>query len=134
MFKNGKKGVVAIAALLLAAAALLAAYLLLRQKPAEGAKAIQLEVVLVDGSSETHALKTDALYLREVLEENGLVSGDESAFGLFVTTVDGVTADDGNQEWWCFTKDGEQLMTGVDDTPVADGDHFEATLTVGYDF
>ena len=37
-----------------------------------------------------------------------------------------------NQEWWCFTKNGETLMTGVDDTMIADGEHYEATLTVGW--
>ena len=52
--------------------------------------------------------------------------------GLYVTTVDGVTADDGNQEWWCFTLNGETINTGVDTTPIADGDHFEITLTTGY--
>ena len=36
------------------------------------------------------------------------------------------------EEWWCFTKDGEDVMTGVDSTPVADGDHFEITLKTGY--
>ena len=46
--------------------------------------------------------------------------------------MDGVTADDANQEWWCFTKGGKMLETGVDSTPIADGDTFEITLTQGY--
>ena len=37
-----------------------------------------------------------------------------------------------NQEWWCFTKGGEMLMTGVDDTMIADGEQYEATFTVGW--
>ena len=49
-----------------------------------------------------------------------------------MTTVNGVTVDDSKQQWWCFTQDGEMLMTGVDTTPIADGDHFEITLTEGY--
>lgn len=49
-----------------------------------------------------------------------------------VTTVNGVTADSSLEEWWCFTKGGETLNTGVDSTPIADGDHFEITLTTGY--
>ena len=61
-----------------------------------------------------------------------LIAGDESEYGLFVKTVDGETADDANQEWWCFTKGGEMLMTGVDDTMIADGEQYEATLTVGW--
>ena len=42
------------------------------------------------------------------------------------------TADDSQQQWWCFTKGGEMLETGVDTTPIADGDAFEITLTEGY--
>ena len=52
--------------------------------------------------------------------------------GLFFYTVDVETVDDANQEWWCLTKGGESLMTGADSTPIADGDQFELTLTVGY--
>ena len=70
--------------------------------------------------------------MRGVLEGAGLIAGDASEYGLFVKTVDGYTVDDANQEWWCFTKGGEQVNTGVDTTPIADGDHFEITLTVGY--
>ena len=62
----------------------------------------------------------------------GQVVEDDSEYGLFVKTVDGYTADDAKQEWWCFTQDGGQVNTGVDTTPVADGDHFEITLTAGY--
>jgi len=60
------------------------------------------------------------------------VAGDESQYGLFVKTVAGVTIDESKQEWWNFTKGGEPLFTGVDTTPIADGDKFEITLTVGY--
>ena len=67
-----------------------------------------------------------------MLEPAGLIAGEETEYGLFVKTVDGYTVNDANQEWWCFTRGGEMLNTGVDTTPVADGDHFEITLTVGY--
>ena len=70
--------------------------------------------------------------LRQALEEQKLVEGEESQYGLYVKTVNGVTADEAKEEWWCFTKDGEDVMTGVDSTPVADGDHFEITLKTGY--
>ena len=47
-------------------------------------------------------------------------------------TVDGVTADEAKQQWWCFTKGGETLMSGVDTTPIEDGDCCEITLTTGW--
>ena len=55
----------------------------------------------------------------------------EAAGATITVTV--VHKDDANQEWWCFTKGGESVNTGVDSTPVADGDAFEITFTVGYD-
>ena len=58
---------------------------------------------------------------------------NQSAYGLYILTADGETADEDNQEWWCITQGGEQLNTGADQTPIADGDRFELTLTVGYD-
>ena len=79
-----------------------------------------------------HTITTEAEFLRGALEQEGIIAGEESDYGLFVTTVDGVTADDSLEQWWCFTKGGESLATGVDSTPIADGDTFEITLTEGY--
>lgn len=97
----------------------------------QGAKTIAVEIIKPD-SSRTVDINTDAEYLRGALEEKGLVQGEESEYGLFVKTVDGLTADDNKQEWWCFTKSGGQLDTGVDTTPIEDGDKFEITLKTGY--
>lgn len=97
-----------------------------------GSKTITVDINMPDGTTDTVTIKTDAEYLRGALEQEKLVAGDESQYGLFVKTVNGYTVDDSKQEWWCFTKGGEALFTGVDDTPIADGDKFEITLTVGY--
>lgn len=94
----------------------------------DGTKKFTLEVVLADGSTSTHNITTDAEYLGEALLEESLIVGDASEFGLFVTTVDGITADDSKQEWWALYKDGEMTVTGVDITPVEDGDIFEFRL------
>jgi hypothetical protein len=98
----------------------------------EGAKT--LTVAIDTGANQRSVeIHTDAEFLRQALEEQNLIKGEESAYGLFVKEVDGVAANDANQEWWMFTKGGEMLNTGVDDTPVADGDAMEIKLTVGYD-
>ena len=73
-------------------------------------------------------ISTDSENRRGALEQEGLISGDESEYGLYVTTVDGETADSNLNQWWCFTKDGEMLMTGVDDTMIADGEHYETFI------
>lgn len=91
-----------------------------------------MTVIYADAASDEFHISTDAEFLRGALEEQKLIQGEESQYGLFVTTVNGVTADESQQQWWCFTKGGEALMTGVDSTPIANGDAFEITLTTGY--
>lgn len=130
--KNGKKGLIAVVALVVAAVVIGGIYLFTRPAVSKGDKHIVVEVVNAEGTSKEYEYDTDEEYLRGVLEPAGLIAGDESEYGLFVKTVDGYTVNDANQEWWCFTQSGEMLSMGVDTTPVADGDHFEITLTVGY--
>jgi len=128
--KQTKKTAVLVTAGFLALALLLAAaYLFLRPDTTVGAKTIHVTVVTAERDDKTFDLRTDALYLRQALEEQDLIAGEEGAFGLYVKTVDGVTADESRQEWWCFTKGGQELFTGVNDTPIEDGDSFEITLT-----
>lgn len=118
----------------LVAACLLAAVLYIQTRPetTAGAKTIDVVVVHGDGTQASFQYQTDAQYLGDVLTENGLVEGSESSYGLFITTVDGETADDSLQQWWCITREGEMLSTGTDQTPIADGEQYELTLTEGY--
>ena len=97
-----------------------------------GAKEINVTVVHGDGSSKEFTYHTDEEYLGPVLLSEGLIAGDDGEFGIFIHTVDGEEIDSNNQEWWCLTKGGEDVMTGADTTPIASGDCFEFTLTVGY--
>ena len=129
---KSKKGLLAVLVLVVAVAAAAVIYMAARPAVSQGEKSIVVEVVHKDGESKEFSYDTDAEYLRDVLEPAGLIAGSESEYGMFIETVDGYTADAANEEWWCITKDGEMVNTGVDTTPVADGDHFEITLTVGY--
>ena len=130
--KSNKKIWLAAAALVVAVAVVLGIYFVTRPAPQQGGKTITVQVVLLEGEPSDFTIQTDEEYLRGALESIDLIEGSESEYGLFVTTVNGVTVDDSKQQWWCFTQDGEMLMTGVDTTPIADGDHFEITLTDGY--
>lgn len=98
----------------------------------EGGKALEVTVVHGDESSKDFSFSTDAENLRTALEEQKLIEGTESEYGLYVTKVDGEEADEVQQQWWCFSKDGEDLVTGVDDTMIADGEHYEITLKTGW--
>ena len=77
-------------------------------------------------------MHTDEEYLGAALENEKLIQGTQGQYGLFVTAVDGEKADDAKQQWWCLTKGGATVDTGVDTTPIADGDAYELTLTTGW--
>ena len=102
-----------------------------RPETQQGDKTITVTVVNNE-SSKDFEINTDAEMLRGALDQIDLVQGEESEYGLFILTVDGYTADSAAQEWWCVTKGGEDVYTGVESTPIADGDAFELTLKTGW--
>ena len=129
---KNRKAWLGLGAVVVVAAILFTVYWAFAPQGKEGAKTITVEVFNGEEFVGNHTLTTDKAYLGDALKEAGLVEGEESATGLFVKTVDGITADDSQQQWWCFTKGGKDLNTGVDATPVEDGDCFEATLKTGW--
>ena len=128
-----KKKWLALAAFVLLLLAVFLVWQFTRPAPAEGGKTITLDVVHGDGSVATFMMTTNAETLRAAMEEVvGLMAGEDGPYGLMVTTVDGETADWGrDQSWWCLTKEGVMLDTGVDSTMIADGEHYEFTYTIG---
>lgn len=97
----------------------------------EGAATLTVEVT-AEEKTVTFTIHTDSTTLREALEENGLIAGNESEYGLYVKTVNGMTADyDSDGLYWAFYKSGEYLMSGVDTTEIADGEQYELVCTKG---
>ena len=130
--KEKKKVIIAVVALVAAIAVFAGVYFAFgRPETSEGSKTLTIEVIAPD-YSKTHEIKTDAEFLGEALKEEGIIEGEESQYGLFITSVDSIKADDSKQQWWCITKGGADVMTGADATPIADGDTFELTLKEGY--
>ena len=87
----------------------------------EGAKTLSVEVTAED-KTITFTIHTDAENLRGALEEHGLIAGDESEFGMYVKSVNGMSADyEADGYYWSLYVDGEYATTGVDTTPVTDG-------------
>ena len=91
----------------------------------EGSKTIEVEVK-VEEQSVTFTIHTDAKTLGEALLAHKLIEGEDGPYGLYVKKVNGMLADyDVNQRYWSFCKGGTALMTGVDSTDIADGEHYE---------
>ncbi|WP_288174625.1 DUF4430 domain-containing protein [Sporofaciens musculi] len=130
--QSNRKVILLIVAVLIAAVAMFGIYKVFMPKGQTGAKEITVTVVHADETSKDFVYQTDAAYLGEVLKSEELVEGTEGEFGMFITSVDGETADDSKEQWWCITKGGEALNTSADQTPIEDGEKFELTLTEGY--
>lgn len=88
----------------------------------EGATAFTFTVVDGDGSETYYEIHTDAQTVGDALTELGLIEGEDSEYGLYVKTVNGITADyDTDGHYWAFYMDGEYAQTGVDATQVTAG-------------
>lgn len=96
-----------------------------------GATTVTVEVKAEDVSVDL-IVKTDKTNLGDALLEHSLIAGDEGAYGMYIKVVNGMTADyDVDQSYWAFYKNGEMMMTGVDGTEIADGEHYELVYTKG---
>ena len=88
----------------------------------EGAKSFTMEVVDKDGGKVTFTVKTDADTVGKALLDQGVIAGENSSYGLYVKTVNGVTVDyDKDGKYWAFYVDGEYAATGVDSTDITAG-------------
>ena len=124
-----KKILLPLAALAAAAVLMLGLWYFTSPRAQAGHKTVVVEVVHGDQSSSEFTCETRQAYLGQLLLDEGLASGEKGPYGLFITEVDGETAQDSLRQWWCITKGGERVDTGADTTPIADGDHFELTMS-----
>ena len=91
-----------------------------------------ITVSVITDKTESFEIETEKNNLGDALKDEKLILGKKGQYGIFITTVNNIEADSQNEEWWCLTKDGQSVMTGVDTTPISDGDKFELTLKKGY--
>lgn len=77
--------------------------------------------VAKDGGKVTFTVKTDADTVGKALLDQGVIAGEDSSYGLYVKTVNGITLDyDADGMYWAFYINGEYAQTGVDATGVED--------------
>ena len=119
MQKKNNKGVIALIIVLVLAAAALVIWQTNKPETQQGGKEITINgipftVVGVFEEKDPNnmsgmdryvlipytVIRTDEEYLRGALEQEDLIEGTESEYGLYVLTVDGETADESEQQWW----------------------------------
>ena len=87
-----------------------------------GAKTFTVEVTDAEGKVTAFTVKSDEKTVGAALLALNVIAGDESQYGLYVKTVNGITADyDKDQTWWGFYIDGASASAGVDSTDIVDG-------------
>ncbi len=130
---NGKKIVAGILILVVVVAGLLFAYNKFKPTSAKEAKTVTITVVDDNKEEIFYTVCTDsATTLRQVMDlADGLTySGDESEYGIMITTVNGVTADfNENGAYWAFYVNGEYCNYGIEEQPVNDKDEFKIEYT-----
>lgn len=88
----------------------------------EGQTAFSLKVTDAEGNETAFEIHTDQKTVGAALLELDLIAGEESTYGLYVKTVNGLTVDyDTDGKYWAFYINGEYAMTGVDSTDITEG-------------
>ena len=125
---RNKRKILGIGALLLLVVAMLLAYITFRESAQTGSKYVELSVLDNTGSAICYTVKTDALYLQQVMEQaKGLTFEMEDGM---VHTINGVRADyvlDG--AYWSFYVNDDYCSYGIAQQPVEDGDVFSIVYT-----
>lgn len=91
----------------------------------EGQTVFTFTVVDGDGVSTVFEIHTDKTIVGEALLELRLIAGEEGPYGLYIKTVNGITADyDTDHTYWAFYINDSYAMSGVDTTDIAAGDSY----------
>jgi len=127
---NKRRWLIALVALIVVAAILAGLYFLFRADPPEGDKTVTVKVVHADQSEKEFTYETDDEYLGELLTEEGLVEGETSEYGMYITKVDGEQAVfETDNAYWALYENGEYASTGADQTVLDNGDEFSLVYT-----
>ena len=73
---------------------------------------------------------TDETTVGAALLSAGLIKGDPGEYGLYVTEVNGVSADyNTDKAYWAFYVDGQYAVSGVDSTNIEPGKTYALVYT-----
>ena len=94
-------------------------------------KSFKFQAVDLDGTKKEFDVKYDnEKTVGEALKNEGLISGEEGQYGLMVDTVDGQKYDyTADGAYWAFYVNGAYANSGVDTTPIKDGEIYSFVAT-----
>ena len=127
---KNKKTLYSVIGSILAIAIMFGLYKAFGPKAQSGSKSVTVEVVDDKGDIKAYGEKTDAEFLKEVMDEISKTTdfsyeGTDSEYGLYITAINGITADyNSDGAYWAIYVNDEYGMYGADQQPVADGDKY----------
>ena len=93
-------------------------------------KKITVVVVKSDGSEIKHNITTNAGNLEDALMAEDFVKGENGAYGLYITEVEGEYVKyEVNNCYWAMYRGDEALETGAKDTLIKDGEIYKLVFT-----
>lgn len=95
----------------------------------EGSTQFDFTMADKEGNETYFEIHTDKEKVGEALSELGLIEGEEGQYGLYVKTVNGITADyDKDGTYWAFYINGEYALTGIDKTAITKGESYSLRI------
>ncbi len=89
------------------------------QSLGQGATTFTLVVCDAEGKEVTAQISTDETILGQALLDLKLIAGEDSEYGLYLKTVNGITYDyDTHGKYWALYINGEYALTGIDSTEI----------------
>ena len=91
----------------------------------EGSKTMDFTVVDKEGITHLYTIHTDTETVGQALMELELIDGEEGPYGLYIKSVLGQVLDyETDGMYWGFYVNGDYALTGVDQTPITEGDAY----------
>lgn len=126
-----KRNWIVLIALVVVVALLATVYIVTRPRGNNEVKNFTVTITHKDGSQKVLTCKSDAEKVGDYLQAEGIVKGEMGAYGLYIHEVDGERAvyeEDG--AFWAFYVDGQQSITGIDQTALEEGKNYELRYEV----
>lgn len=91
----------------------------------EGSKSFELTIVDKEGTEHLYLIHTDEEMVGFALLAHQLIEGEEGPYGMYIKSVLGQKLDyETDKMYWSFYVNGEYAMTGVDQTPILEGEQY----------
>lgn len=95
----------------------------------QGSTKFNFTVVDKEGNETSYEIHTDEETVGEALSKLGLIDGEEGEYGLYVKTVNGISADyNKDGVYWAFYINNEYASKGIDSTVITEGESYSLRI------